>query len=79
MTTTDKLETGYQYICNNNLITKFMNYQMTESDIDERRISRLDDFHILPPNTDENIASNGIWKISQKQGRAPVCRNTFMI
>ena len=31
---------------------------MTESDIDERRISRLDDFHILPPNNDENIARN---------------------
>lgn len=58
MTTTDKLETGYQYICNNNLITNFLNYQMTESDIDERKISRLDDFHILPPYTDENIALN---------------------
>jgi hypothetical protein len=35
-----------------------MNYQMTESDINERKISRLDDFHILPPNTEENIARN---------------------
>ena len=56
--TTDKLETGYQYICNNNLIANFMNYQMTESDIDERKISRLDDFNVLPQNTDENIARN---------------------
>ncbi len=58
MTTTDKLETGYQYICNNNLITNFLNYQMTESDIYERKISRLDNFHIFPPNTEENIALN---------------------
>jgi hypothetical protein len=31
---------------------------MTESDIDQRKISRLDDFHIFTPNTDENIARN---------------------
>jgi hypothetical protein len=56
--TTDKLETGYKYICDNNLIGNFLNYQMTESDIDERKISRLDEFNVLPPNTDENIARN---------------------
>ena len=56
--TTDKLETGYQYICNNNLIANFLNYQMTDSDIDERKISRLDEFHILPQNKEENIARN---------------------
>lgn len=49
MTTTDKLETGYQYICNN-LISKSLNYQMTERDTNV--------FHILPPNTDENVARN---------------------
>lgn len=58
MTSTNKLETGYKYICDNNLIANFLNYQMTESDIDERKISRLDEFYILPPNTDENIARN---------------------
>ena len=58
MTTIDKLESGYQYICNNNLIGNLVNYQMTERDIDERKISRLDDFHIFPPNNDENIARN---------------------
>ena len=58
MTTTDKLETGYQYICNNNLIANFLNYQMTESDIDERKISRLDEFNVLQPNKEENIARN---------------------
>jgi hypothetical protein len=56
--TTDKLQAGYQYICDNNIITIFLNYQMTESDINERKISRLDDFHIFTPNTDENIARN---------------------
>jgi len=56
--TTDKLETGYQYICNNNLIANFLNYQMTESDIDERKISRLDEFNVLQPNKEENIARN---------------------
>ena len=58
MTSTNKLETGYKYICDNNLLTNFLNYQMTESDIDERKISRLDEFYILLPNTDENIARN---------------------
>lgn len=58
MTSTNKLETGYKYICDNNLLTNFLNYQMTESDIDERKISRIDEFYILPPNTDENIARN---------------------
>ena len=58
MTTTNKLETGYKYICDNNLLTNFLNYQMTESDIDERKISQLDEFHVFPSDTDENIAQN---------------------
>ena len=33
MTTTDKLETGYQYICNNNLITYFLNYYWRKKNI----------------------------------------------
>jgi len=33
MTTTDKLETGYQYICNNNLITNFLNYYWRKKNI----------------------------------------------
>ena len=56
--TTDKLQAGYQYICDNNIITNFLNYQMTEIDINERKISQLDEFNVLPPNTDENIARN---------------------
>jgi hypothetical protein len=58
MKTTDKLETGYKYICDNNLIANFLNYQMTESDIDQRKISRLDEFYVFPSDTDENIAQN---------------------
>ena len=58
MTTTNKLETGYKYICDNNLLTNFLNYQMTESDIDERKISQLDEFHVFPSDTDENISQN---------------------
>ena len=78
--TTNKLETGYKYICDNNLITNFLNYQMTERDIDERKISRLDDFYILPPNTDENIARNIEikWDLENiaKRAHGPVWRNT---
>ena len=51
----NKLQAGYQYLCDNNLIGNFLNYQMTESDINERKISQLDEFNILPLNSEENI------------------------
>lgn len=51
----NKLQAGYQYLCDNNLIGNFLNYQMTESDIDKRKISRLDEFNILPLNSEGNI------------------------
>lgn len=53
--TTDKLLAGYQYLCDNNLIGNLLNYQMTDSDINKRKISRLDEFNILPLNSEENI------------------------
>lgn len=31
------LQAGYQYICDNNLITNFQNYQLTERDINEKK------------------------------------------
>ena len=32
-----KLQAGYQYICDNNLITNFQNYALTERDINEKK------------------------------------------
>ena len=55
---TTKLQAGYQYLYDNNIITNFHNYQMTEQDINEKKISFLDKFHILSPDTEENIARN---------------------
>ena len=55
-----KMETlpyGYQYICENNLITNFQNYQLTQQDINERKIWCLDEFHVLP-DIEENIERN---------------------
>jgi hypothetical protein len=56
--TTNKLQAGYQYLFDNNLIDNFQNYQFSELDINERKISSLDKFHILPPDSEENIARN---------------------
>ena len=53
----NKLQKGYEYLCDNNLIEVFLNYQFTESDINERKISCLDEFHILP-DLEENISRN---------------------
>jgi hypothetical protein len=60
----NKLQEGYEYLCDNNLIEVFLNYQFTESDINERKISCLDKFKILP-NTEENITQNIeiIWEL----------------
>jgi hypothetical protein len=55
--TTNKLKAGYQYLCDNNIVINFLNYQFSELDINERKISCLDKFHILP-NTEENISRN---------------------
>lgn len=38
---TTKLQAGYQYICDNNLVTNFQNYQFTELDINERKYRTL--------------------------------------
>lgn len=56
--TTNKLETGYQYICDNNLVTNFQNYLFTDKDINERKISHIEEFHVLPPDIEQNIARN---------------------
>lgn len=56
--TTNKLQDGYQYICDNNLVTNFQNYIFTDKDINERKISHIDKFYVLPPDTEENIARN---------------------
>ena len=53
----NNLQAGYKYLYYKNLIEDFLNYQMTESDINERKISCLDEFHVLP-NTEENISLN---------------------
>lgn len=53
----ETLQSGYQYICDNNLITNFQNYELTEQDINERKIWCLDEFHVLP-NIEENIERN---------------------
>jgi hypothetical protein len=50
--TTNKLQAGYQYICDNNLVINFQNYQFTELDLNERKISHIDKFHVLPPETE---------------------------
>ena len=55
---TTKLQAGYQYICDNNIVTNFQNYLFTDKDINERKISHIEEFHILPPDTEENIARN---------------------
>ena len=55
--TTNKLQAGYQYLCDNNIVTNFQNYQFNELDINQRKISCLDKFYILP-NMDENIGRN---------------------
>jgi hypothetical protein len=55
--TTNKLQAGYQYLFDNNLIDNFQNYQLSELDINERKIWRLDEFHVLP-DSEENIARN---------------------
>ena len=52
-----ELQSGYQYICDNNLITNFQNYQLTEQDINERKIWCLDEFYVLP-DIEENIERN---------------------
>ena len=54
---TSKLQAGYQYICDNNLITNFQNYQLTERDMNEKKIWCLDEFHVLP-DIEENIDRN---------------------
>jgi hypothetical protein len=56
--TNNKLKAGYQYLCDNNIVINFQNYQLTELDINERKILYLDKFHVLPPDTEENIARN---------------------
>lgn len=56
--TTNKLQDGYQYICDNNLVTNFRNYLFTDKDINERKISHIDEFYVLPPDTEENIVQN---------------------
>jgi len=53
----ETLQSGYQYICNNNLITNFQNYELTERDINERKIWCLDEFYVLP-DIEENIKRN---------------------
>ena len=53
----ETLPYGYQYICENNLITNFQNYQLTQQDINERKIWCLDEFHVLP-DIGENIERN---------------------
>ena len=55
--TINKLQAGYQYLCDNNIVTNFQNYQFNELDINQRKISCLDKFYILP-NMDENIGRN---------------------
>jgi hypothetical protein len=55
--TTNKLQAGYQYLFDNNLIDNFQNYQFSDLDINERKIWRLDEFHVLP-DSEENIARN---------------------
>jgi hypothetical protein len=54
----NKLQVGYQYLYDNNLITNFLNYQFTECDINQRKISRIDEFNIILPDIGENIAQN---------------------
>ena len=54
---TSNLQAGYQYICDNNLITNFQNYQLTERDMNEKKIWCLDEFHVLP-DIEENIERN---------------------
>ncbi len=55
--TTNKLQAGYQYLCDNNIVTNFQNYQFSELDINERKISHINEFHILP-DSEENISRN---------------------
>lgn len=55
--TTNKLQAGYQYLCDNNIVINFQNYQFSELDVNERKIWRLDKFHVLP-DSEENIARN---------------------
>jgi hypothetical protein len=54
----NNLQAGYQYLVCNNLIDNFQNYQLTELDLNERKISHIDKFYVLPPDTEENIARN---------------------
>lgn len=56
--TTNKLQAGYQYLYDNNIVINFQNYQFTELDINQRKISCLDKFYILSPDTEENIGRN---------------------
>ena len=78
MTTTEKLETGYQYICNNNLITNFLNYQMTKEEYRALMISTF--YRRARKKTSRGILTlYGIWKISRKLAHGSVCRNTFSI
>lgn len=56
--TTNKLQDGYQYLYDNNIVINFQNYQFTELDINQKKILCLDEFHILSPDSEENIARN---------------------
>ena len=56
---TSNLHAGYQYICDNNLITNFQNYQLTERDMNEKKIWCLDEFYVyVLPDIEENIDRN---------------------
>ena len=48
----NNLQAGYQYLDNNNLIDNFLNYQFTDSDINERKILHIEKFNVLQPDTE---------------------------